>query len=112
MKIAVLDLGTNTFHLLIADVRRDKSMTRVFKSKIMVKLGEGAIQKNYIAEIPFQRGIQALRHYAEVIRNHKPDKVFAFATSGIRSARNRKDFIEAAFKETSIRIKVIPGEKE
>jgi len=112
MKLAVLDLGTNTFHLLIVEVRNDGSTARIFKSKIAVKLGEGAIQDKYIAPVPFARGINTLKHYAEVISKHRPEKIYAFATSGIRSAKNGKKFIATAKKEAGIKIKVIPGEKE
>lgn len=112
MKFAILDLGTNTFHLLIVDVKRDKSFQKIFKSKVVVKLGEGAIQNKIIGEIPFRRGIKALKHYAGIIRKHKPSKVFAFATSGIRSATNGKLFVNTAERETGISIKVIPGDKE
>jgi len=112
MKVAILDLGTNTFHLLIAVVKKDRSFEKVFRSKVMVKLGEGAIQNKYIAEIPFRRGINALKHYAEVIARYKVQQVHAFATSGIRSATNGSAFVLAAKREAGIKIKIIPGSKE
>jgi len=112
MKIAVLDLGTNTFHLLIVNVNKAGSIRRIFKSKIVVKLGEGAINKNLIAEVPFQRGLEALKHYAEVISKHKPEKIVTYATSAIRSAMNGKKFISTVKKETGLNIKVISGDKE
>jgi exopolyphosphatase/guanosine-5'-triphosphate,3'-diphosphate pyrophosphatase len=112
MKIAVLDLGTNTFHLLIANVNRDGSFKKIFKSKIAVKLGEGAINRNMIAEIPFNRGIDALKHYSEILSRYKLQKVVAYATSGIRSAMNGKKFIADVKKETGLKIQVITGEKE
>jgi exopolyphosphatase / guanosine-5'-triphosphate,3'-diphosphate pyrophosphatase len=112
MKIAILDLGTNTFHLLITEVTKDKALKILFKSKVAVKLGEGGIGEKVIAEIPFARGIRALKHYSEIIKQHRPAKVFAFATSGIRSATNRKKFIAEAKRVSGISIKVIPGSKE
>jgi exopolyphosphatase / guanosine-5'-triphosphate,3'-diphosphate pyrophosphatase len=59
VRIAILDLGTNTFHLLIADVEEKKSKI-IFRSKIAVKLGEGSIHNNWIAPRPFRRGINTL----------------------------------------------------
>ncbi len=112
MKLAILELGTNTFHLLIVDVKQDKSYTKIFKSKVIVKLGEGAIQKNFIAAIPFERGIKALKHYSQIIFEHKPEGIFAFATSAIRSATNGKEFVKSVLAETGIKIKVISGEKK
>lgn len=112
MKLAILDLGTNTFHLLIVEVNRDRTYKKIFKSKIVVKLGEGAIQEKYIAEVPFTRGLNVLKHYAGIIEKHKADKTFAFATSGIRSAKNGKEFVSRVKNETGIKIEVIPGDRE
>ena len=112
MKIAVLDLGTNTFHLLIVNVSKTGSFKKIFKSKIAVKLGEGTIHKNRIAEIPFRRGIEAMKHYSEVLSKYRPDKVVAYATSAIRSAKNGKQFVAVVKKETGIKVNVISGSRE
>lgn len=112
MRIAVLDLGTNTFHLLIVDVNPDRSFEKIFKSKVSVKLGEGAIDRKFIAAVPFERGIRALKHYREIIGLHKPEKIFAFATSAIRSAVNGKEFVAEAKRKAGIHIRVIAGDEE
>src|SRR5689334_6229582 len=112
MKIAALDLGTNTFHLLIVNVNKAGLVRKIFKSKIVVKLGEGAINKNRIAEIPFQRGIDAMKHYSEIISKHRPDKVVAYATSAIRSAKNGKQFVQTVKQETGLTVSVISGSRE
>lgn len=111
MRIAILDLGTNTFHLLIADVK-GKSYEKVYKSKTVVKLGEGAIHRKFIAPDPFHRGIEALMHYREIIDEYRPGSVYAFATSAIRGASNGKQFVREAFKRTGIRVKIISGDRE
>lgn len=111
-RIAVLDLGTNTFHLLIEDLFSNRESKKVFKSKVVVKLGEGGIHENYIKELPFKRGIRALKHYSGIIAEHKVDEVHAYATSAIRSARNGSDFERTVFETTGIKIKVINGEEE
>ena len=112
LRIAVLDLGTNTFHLLITDVFADKSRKTIFKSKMVVKLGEGGIHENIIAERPFKRGVRALKHYSDIINDYKADETYAFATSAIRSATNGKEFTDSVFNVTGIKIKVIKGEEE
>lgn len=112
MRIAILDLGTNTFHLLITSVSKTGIWKKVFKSKSVVKLGEGAIHHNEIAPLPFKRGIKALEHYKKIIDLHKPEKVFAFATSAIRSAANGQAFVEMAKEKTGIDITIITGDKE
>ena len=111
MRIAILDLGTNTFHLLIVDVNGN-AFNVLFKSKTSVKLGEGAIHKNRIALIPFRRGINTLKQYKGIIEKFKVEKVYAYATSAIRSAENRFEFIETVKKKTGINIRIISGVKE
>jgi exopolyphosphatase/guanosine-5'-triphosphate,3'-diphosphate pyrophosphatase len=112
LRIAILDLGTNTFHLLVTSVNKNGVWKKVFKSKSVVKLGEGAIHKNEIAPVPFRRGIKALEHYKKIIDIHMPEKVFAFATSAIRGATNGHEFVAVAKEKTGIDITVISGEKE
>jgi exopolyphosphatase / guanosine-5'-triphosphate,3'-diphosphate pyrophosphatase len=112
MRIAILDLGTNTFHLLIVDAGSDGVFKKVFKSKLVVKLGAGAIHKNYISEIPFRRGKKALAHYRQVMVRHEVDRSFAFATSAIRSASNGPEFVKQISEEIGIDIQVISGDEE
>ena len=61
MKLAILDLGTNTFNLLIVEIGSNKSYSILYKEELSVKLGEGGITKKIIAPIPFQRGIDGLK---------------------------------------------------
>lgn len=112
MKIAILDLGTNTFNLLIAEVESYKSYNILYKEELPVKLGEGGITKKVIAPIPFQRGIDALKKHKSTIKTYGVNIIKAFATSAIRSTKNGNDFVKKAFEETGITIQVIPGEEE
>jgi len=112
MRLAVLDLGTNTFHLLIVDANSEGGYDTIFKSKRTVKLGEGAIHKHYIDAIPFERGLRAMIGFADIIRKHKVDRVAGFATSAIRSASNGKRFIQEVYRHTDLRMEVISGLRE
>jgi len=107
MKTAIIDLGTNTFNLLIVEEN-----TTLFKTKIAVKLGEGGITKGYIAEAPFQRGFEALKKHLQTIEKYQADRTLAFATSAIRSTRNGVDFVAKVKTELGLHIEVIDGNKE
>lgn len=107
MKTAIIDLGTNTFNLLIFEEN-----TTLFKTKIAVKLGEGGITKGYIAEAPFQRGFEALKKHLQTIEKYQADRTLAFATSAIRSTRNGVDFVAKVKTELGLHIEVIDGNKE
>ena len=111
MRIAIIDLGTNTFNLLICDKKGENQKT-IFKNKIAVKLGEGGIDKGIIAHTPYQRGIKALEDHLKTIKEYDVDKLRAFATSAIRSTKNGADFVSEVFKKLALRIEVIDGDKE
>jgi exopolyphosphatase/guanosine-5'-triphosphate,3'-diphosphate pyrophosphatase len=108
MTTAVIDLGTNTFNLLITT---DEGQV-VFNDKIPVKLGKGGIHQNLIAPDAFQRGIHALERFRDICKLKEVDRVYAFATSAVRSATNAHEFIEAAAEECGININVIDGNRE
>ena len=106
---AVIDCGTNTFHLLIADVA-DGSMQEVYRERRFVKLAADGIGK--IGPAPFARGLEALAHYAEVLRQYECPEVTAFGTAALRTANNGMEFVEVAAERTGIEITLIPGDEE
>jgi exopolyphosphatase/guanosine-5'-triphosphate,3'-diphosphate pyrophosphatase len=111
MRIAIIDLGTNTFNLLIADLFPSKSFHIVYNNKIPVKLGKDGINDHRILPDAMDRGIRALNEYKKVIDQHRVNKIFAFGTSAIREAKNGSEFLIRA-KKTGIEIAVISGDVE
>jgi len=111
-KIAIIDLGTNTFNLLIAEANTDSSYSILLQTKISVKLGEGGIGKGFITPPAFQRGIDAINEYKKTIEKYKVEKVVAIATSAIRGAVNGMEFAAKIREETNIEVQIISGERE
>ncbi len=111
MKVGIIDMGTNTFHLLIADVR-DHDFTILFKEKLLVKIGEGGISHGYITEEATQRALKALHRFKEVLDTEQTDTVFATATSAIRNAKNGLEITKVMEKETGIEVRIISGDEE
>ncbi len=112
MIFAVIDLGTNTFNLLIAERLPNYTFKKLFNTKIAVKLGEGTINSGFIADVPFQRGINALKQYQQYLLDYNVEHTYAFATSAIRSASNGKEFVERAKIVAGVSITVIDGNEE
>ena len=110
MKIAVIDCGSNTFNLLIADVT-PHTWKVIFQNKLPVKLGAGGFEESKILMPRFYRGLDALLCHKENIQNFHCEKTFAFATSAIREASNGHEFVDRA-KAFGINIEVISGDKE
>jgi exopolyphosphatase/guanosine-5'-triphosphate,3'-diphosphate pyrophosphatase len=111
-KVAVIDLGTNTFNLLIAELLPTGKHNIVYTTQVPSKIGEKSINDNKIIPAAFERGIQCLRDMKEFTDEYKVDKIFAFGTSALRGAANGSEFVERAKKETGIEITIIDGNRE
>ncbi len=113
-RIAILDLGTNTFHLLICELRASIQTKQqnviVFKKKQYVKLASGGI--DYIEEAAWKRGMETLFHFKTIIDAYEVQEIYAFGTAGLRTAQNGNRFIETVGENVGINISLIDGEKE
>src|ERR1700709_2739936 len=105
-RFAVMDLGTNTFHLLIAegDITDFKE---VVHQHIAVKLGEGGINKGIILPAAFERGINTMKDFSKLIKDHNVSEVKAIATSALRNASNGQEFVNRVKVEAGIEIEII-----
>ncbi|MBL4654383.1 MAG: exopolyphosphatase [Bacteroidia bacterium] len=112
MKSAILDLGTNTFHLLIVETNLDSVPKILFKTKMVVKLGKNGINEGNINPESFKRGIDAIKELKKHIISNEVASIYGFATSAIRSASNGQEFIDAIKEQTQIDIEIISGKKE
>ncbi|MEN2281982.1 exopolyphosphatase [Algoriphagus sp. SE2] len=110
-KAAVIDMGTNTFHLLLVELNQTGFKT-IYKEKIPVKLGKGGINQNHLAEDAQKRAFHTLRHFKNLIDGEHIDQVFAFATSAVRNAENGKEFVRKVKEDIGITIEVISGVEE
>jgi exopolyphosphatase / guanosine-5'-triphosphate,3'-diphosphate pyrophosphatase len=110
-RYAVMDLGTNTFHLLIAEGTIDDFRVIVHEH-IAVKIGEGGINEGLIMPVAFQRGLHTMKGFKDKIYIHNVQHIRAIATSALRNASNGGEFINHVKKETGIRIELITGEQE
>ena len=110
-KIAIIDLGTNTCNLLIADYQ-DKSYQILYQGKEVVKLGKNGINKNQLTEEGLERAILAIRKHQERISQFNISEVVIIATSAIREATNKEWFQQRIKANTGIELQIISGAKE
>lgn len=111
MRAAIIDLGTNTFNLLVAE-RAGGSLRILHSSETPVFLGRGGIEKGVIAPDAAERGMSALREHVATAKAHGAEKITGFGTSALRNARNAADFLRRAKQELDLDITVIPGAEE
>ncbi|MCC5939890.1 MAG: exopolyphosphatase [Lunatimonas sp.] len=110
-KAAVIDMGTNTFHLLLVELA-DNGFRTLYKEKIPVKLGEGGISKELILPEAKKRAFHTLTHFSNLIKGEQIDRVFAFATSAVRNARNGHEFVADVRERLGIDVNIIDGNRE
>ncbi|QJD98002.1 Ppx/GppA family phosphatase [Mucilaginibacter robiniae] len=111
-RVAVIDLGTNTFHLLIAEPGQSYFFTELLHKSEAVKLGEGGINDGVIRPDAYQRGIAAMNKFQQYILQYNVQQVKALATSAMRSATNGQQFIDEVKAQTGIQIGIILGDTE
>ena len=112
--VATIDLGTNTFHLLIAKLDAENSFQMVHRERIPVMIGRGGINLGIINKEAQQRALNALSHFKERLDSFgvSKEKVHCTATSAIRNAKNGQGLIDSILQQTGIQVDVISGDKE
>ncbi|MEM6377468.1 MAG: exopolyphosphatase [Bacteroidota bacterium] len=108
-KIAVIDLGTNTFHLLIVSVE-DGQFSTLYRERRFIKLAEQGIET--IGASAYNRAMEAMTAYAKILKEHQVEECQAFGTAALRTASNGPQFIEDVLQETGIQIQLIDGQRE
>ena len=109
-RVAVLDLGTNTFHLLIVETATTTQFTELYKEKRFVKLAEEGIKR--IGEAPMQRATSTLKYYRQVLDQYEVEQVKVIGTAALRTASNGPDLMKWAAAEVHLDIEIISGRRE
>jgi exopolyphosphatase/guanosine-5'-triphosphate,3'-diphosphate pyrophosphatase len=112
VRLAALDLGSNSFHALIADVGRGGALTVVEKAKRMPRIGAGIFETGMISEVALKSALGALAEIVPVIRRNEPEAVLAVATSAVRKARNGRAFVELIRARFDLDVRIISADEE
>lgn len=109
--LAAIDLGTNSFHLVVVRLRGEGKFEVIGDEKESVRLGSGAGDLNFIKPDAMDRGIAVLKRFVQIARSLNAD-IRAVATSAVREAENKEAFLERARVECGLEVEVIPGKEE
>lgn len=109
---AAIDIGTNSFHLIIVKVEENGALTILDREKEVIRLGsQKGNELSHISEEEIDKGLSILKSFKKLADVYNA-KVHAVATSAVREAENKKDFLDKVLIETGIKIEVINGRKE
>src|SRR5918999_4163197 len=112
MRIAAIDIGTNSVHMIVVRVRGDLSFEVVDREKFMVRLGAGGLDGRALTAEAMTAALQALSTFKRLAESHGVDEILAVATSATREAGNGGEFLARIERETGITPMVITGAEE
>jgi exopolyphosphatase/guanosine-5'-triphosphate,3'-diphosphate pyrophosphatase len=111
MRVAAIDCGTNSIRLLIADIENEK-LTDVVRTMVIVRLGEGVDKTGEFSQAALTRTFTAIDSFADLISEHKPERLRFVATSASRDVSNRDEFIDGIANRLGIEPDIISGDEE
>src|SRR5215831_17834524 len=112
MKVSVIDLGYNSLKLVNYIVKPDKSFTAYSQRSVLARIGDGLDETGFLKDEAILRTIKALKLFQEVAKFEGSEKVLPVATSAVREAGNRDQFLQQAQKETGFAFKVLSQREE
>ena len=112
MRVATIDIGTLTCRLLIGDLEGHGTITPVYSGRKILRLGEGVDQTKQLRPEAMTRVIKVIKEWKNIIDQHDVQASAIVATSAVRDAGNRKEFLQRVKQETGVEVEVIDGEEE
>lgn len=112
MRVAGIDIGTLTCRLLVAAVSSEGSVDAIRSERKILRLGEGVDQTKRLKPDAMSRVIETIQAWKAIIESYGVERYTAVATSAVREAGNREEFLERVRRETGVEIEVIDGEEE
>jgi exopolyphosphatase/guanosine-5'-triphosphate,3'-diphosphate pyrophosphatase len=112
MRLAAIDIGTNSIHMIMVQVRPDLSFEVIGREKDMVRLGAGGLGGRALTPEAMNAALQTLTKFRRLAESVRVDEILASATSAVREAENGGEFLAAIQQQTGIRAQVISGVEE
>lgn len=111
-RLAILDIGTNSIHMVLAEVEPDFSYKILDRFKDMTRLGDGTFQSRRLSDDAMARGLAVIQNMIVLAHNKGYERVEAVATSAVREAKNGGVFIDAIAQQTGLTVRVVTGHEE
>jgi exopolyphosphatase/guanosine-5'-triphosphate,3'-diphosphate pyrophosphatase len=111
MRIAVVDIGTNSTRLLVADVAGGR-LEEIEKRTSVTRLGEGVDRSGRLLQSAIERVLSTCSDYHQAIKRHSPDRALAVLTSAVRDAANGPQLEQALRERFGLEARTISGERE
>lgn len=110
MKIASIDIGTNSMRLLIADY--DKHIANRKKYVNTTRMGQGVNENGFISGDAMKRNVDSFIDFVETAKEENAEQIYAIGTSALRDSKNKEEFIDIIKSHTGIEVEVVTGSVE
>lgn len=111
MRKAVIDIGTNSTRLYVADVK-EKKQINILKMLSTTRLGEGILNSRFMLEKAMERTSDKVKEFTLIANEHGAEEIYIYATAVVREAKNKEVFAKMVFDKTGFVLDIIPGELE
>jgi exopolyphosphatase/guanosine-5'-triphosphate,3'-diphosphate pyrophosphatase len=112
MRLAAVDIGTNSVHMIIASLRADGSFEVINREKEVVRLGAGGLDGRPLDTGAMAAALDALSRFKRLADSHRVDQIVAVATSAVREAPDGEDFLRLVARRSGMRPRLISGTEE
>lgn len=112
MKLAAIDIGSNSIHMVIVRAVKGQHPEIIDREKEMVRLGAGTLREHRLSKDTIDRAITTLRRFKKMAEHNGADPIITTATSAVRESRNSDLFIEQVQWEVGLNVQVLPGVEE
>lgn len=112
MRFASIDCGTNSLHLVLADIDQRGRYRILYNIRETPRLGEGVEENGALGKIPMERAIKTLQEFVRTCEKYQAENIRAVATSAVRGAKNKEDFVKKVEKETGLKLDVLDAAQE
>lgn len=112
MRLAAIDVGSNSVHLVVCRIRPDLSIEVVDREKDMIRIGAGSFGQRHLPDANMTAALASLGKFKRLAESHSVDEILVVATSAVREADNGADLITAARRQFGLRVRVISGLEE
>lgn len=112
MKLAAIDIGTNSIHMIVVNVLQQRNFEVIDRVKEMAKLGVGVFATNRLSDHAYHLGLDTIERYVKLADQLGVDDIITAATSATREAQNGDAFLQEVYQRTKIRPRIISGKEE
>ena len=112
MRLAAIDVGSNSIHMVVAQADADGAITTLWRAKEMVGLGRISFPSHRLSGRAMDLALETLRRFAQSAQRRQCEKIIAVATSAVREAENGGDFLERVGRQLRLPLRVVSARDE